>query len=140
MEKILKEAIELHGEAHQRLLLVEELSELIKELCKIKRNKGDKTHLAEEIADVEIMIKQAFMMEKNAIGNDLEFDLMIMYASFLLSDYATDLCYKKDSLIGLEDLLKNLKDTYDLSDEVNKWKIRKLERLKTKMREDGKYD
>ena len=42
----------------QLTVVVEELSELIKEVCKMKRNIGHLNHLAEEIADVEIMCEQ----------------------------------------------------------------------------------
>ncbi len=42
----------------QMIVAVEEFSELQKEICKGMRNKLDKEHLAEEIADAEIMIRQ----------------------------------------------------------------------------------
>ena len=37
---------------------IEELSELIKEICKFKRGFENREHLAEEVADVEIMCEQ----------------------------------------------------------------------------------
>ena len=46
------------GADAQLTVVIEELSELIKEVCKIKRGMGDMTHLAEEVADVEIMCEQ----------------------------------------------------------------------------------
>ena len=47
-----------HGVDAQLTVVIEELSELAKEVCKIKRNIGNLDHLAEEIADVEIMCEQ----------------------------------------------------------------------------------
>lgn len=41
---------------------LEELSETQKEICKFLRGKGDPEHLAEEIADVQIMIEQVKML------------------------------------------------------------------------------
>ena len=55
---ILKFAIDTYGFDIQRAVAIEEMSELIKELTKDKRGKGDINHIAEEIADVEIMIEQ----------------------------------------------------------------------------------
>ncbi len=46
------------GDTHQIVIAIEELSELTKELTKILRNKGNIDHLAEEVADVEIVVKQ----------------------------------------------------------------------------------
>ena len=46
------------GDDAQLTVAIEELSELIKEICKIKRGIGDDVTLAEEIADVEIMCEQ----------------------------------------------------------------------------------
>ena len=42
----------------QYVVAIEELAELQKELTKALRSKGDIDHIAEEIADVEIMIEQ----------------------------------------------------------------------------------
>lgn len=43
------------------IVAIEELSELQKEICKYLRGKGDMQHIAEEVADVEIMIEQLTM-------------------------------------------------------------------------------
>ena len=40
----------------------EEMSELQKELCKYLRGRGSFEHIAEEIADVEIMLEQLKML------------------------------------------------------------------------------
>ena len=55
--RVLKEVINKYG-TNQIVVCIEELSELQKELCKHLRNKGDIDHIAEEIADCEIMLKQ----------------------------------------------------------------------------------
>ena len=49
---------ELNGDTAQLVVAVEELSELTKEITKCLRNKGNIDHLAEEVADVEIMVEQ----------------------------------------------------------------------------------
>ena len=58
---VFKDAIKEFGEAAQVTMVFEEMSELQKELCKWLRN-GDSVvathHIAEEIADVEIMLDQ----------------------------------------------------------------------------------
>ena len=50
--------IDKWGTKAQLTVATEELSELIKEICKIKRGMGNLSNLAEEIADVEIMCEQ----------------------------------------------------------------------------------
>ena len=62
-EKILRDAIERYGVRTQFVVAIEEMSELQKELCKVLRTgaalRGWGTeHIAEEIADVEIMLDQ----------------------------------------------------------------------------------
>lgn len=47
-----------YGKESQSIVAIEELSELQKELCKMLRGIGNPEHLAEEIADVEIMLCQ----------------------------------------------------------------------------------
>lgn len=61
MEQILEDAIAHYGTRHQVIVAIEELSELQKELCKFLRdNKTD--NIAEEIADVEIILEQMIMI------------------------------------------------------------------------------
>ena len=47
-----------NGDTAQLVVAVEELSELTKEITKCLRSKGNIDHLAEEVADVEIMVEQ----------------------------------------------------------------------------------
>lgn len=59
---VYKKAIETYGINAQLDMVIEEMSELTKEICKRKRGKDNKEAIAEEIADVFIMIKQLQMM------------------------------------------------------------------------------
>lgn len=52
------EALEHWGLDAQIDIAIEEMSELTKELCKYKRGQGNIDHIAEEIADVFIMLGQ----------------------------------------------------------------------------------
>lgn len=59
---VIIKAIDTYGEDSQTNIAVEEMSELIKALMKLRRNDVDKKEIfrnvAEEIADVEIMLEQ----------------------------------------------------------------------------------
>lgn len=69
IDDIYKKAIETYGKEVQIIVAIEEMSELQKELCKYFRVNIN-THIAEEIADVEIMmeqIKMIFDIEKEVI-------------------------------------------------------------------------
>ena len=56
--QILGRAVSFYGSEIQRVVAIEELSELQKELCKSLRGQTDRQHIAEEIADVQIMLEQ----------------------------------------------------------------------------------
>ena len=59
IDKVLKRALNFWGEKAQMLMVVEEMSELTKEILKnINRGKNNIDELAEETADVEIMLEQ----------------------------------------------------------------------------------
>lgn len=60
--KILGRAISFYGSEIQRVVAIEELSELQKELCKSLRGQTDGQHIAEEIADVQIMLEQMMIL------------------------------------------------------------------------------
>lgn len=62
--KIYKQAIKTYGKKAQKLMAIEEMSELTKEICKDFRGKLDREHLIEEMADVTITIDQLMMMYK----------------------------------------------------------------------------
>lgn len=59
---VLSEAIRHYGKDNQLHVALEEMSELQKELCKDLRGKGHLDAIAEEIADVEIMLEQLKMI------------------------------------------------------------------------------
>ena len=56
--EILKKAIDTYGTEMQLVVACEELSELQKEICKSLRGRDNLPAIAEEIADVEIMLEQ----------------------------------------------------------------------------------
>ena len=60
--KIFRKALDTFGADMQVLVAIEELSELQKELCKNRRGRENQTNIAEEIADVQIMIEQMMML------------------------------------------------------------------------------
>ena len=53
------DAVRIYGDQSQEWMLVEELSELTKEICKHQRGEENKNAIIDEIADVLIMIEQA---------------------------------------------------------------------------------
>ena len=53
-----KEAVEKFGTDAQLWMVIEEMSELSKEVCKYIRGYENQEHIAEEIADVQIMLDQ----------------------------------------------------------------------------------
>ena len=59
---ICQAALETFGKELQVTMAIEEMSELTKELCKNSRGQKNTTHIAEEIADVEIMLQQMVML------------------------------------------------------------------------------
>ncbi len=57
-KELYKQAWQKFGASCQCVVAMEECSELIKELSKAIRGKANGVHMAEEIADVEIMLEQ----------------------------------------------------------------------------------
>jgi NTP pyrophosphatase (non-canonical NTP hydrolase) len=58
MLNVLRQAIEEYGADHQLTVAIEELSELIKEICKCKRGENNRNRIIEEMADCYIMLEQ----------------------------------------------------------------------------------
>ena len=56
--EVLQTALDNYGAEAQTLMVFEEMSELQKELCKHSRGADNTEHIAEEIADVQIMLDQ----------------------------------------------------------------------------------
>ena len=61
-KEVLEAALSAYGSEIQRVVAIEELSELQKELCKSLRCQTDRQHIAEEIADVQIMLEQMMIL------------------------------------------------------------------------------
>lgn len=55
---IFEEAIKTYGEEAQVKMVLEEVAELQKEICKLWRGRDNIQAIAEEVADVEIMLDQ----------------------------------------------------------------------------------
>ena len=66
-----KQAIEEYGVRAQKLMAIEEMSELTKEICKDFRGKLNREHLVEELADVTITIDQLMIMYEIS-GDEIE--------------------------------------------------------------------
>lgn len=61
-DEILKSAIERYGNTYQLIISMEEMAELTKELSKFLRGAHNEDAIAEEIADVRIMLDQLEIM------------------------------------------------------------------------------
>ena len=59
---LLQRAIAKWGKDAQMKMVLEEMSELQKEICKMWRGKDNRDAIAEEVADVEIMLDQLKLM------------------------------------------------------------------------------
>ena len=61
-DEICRGALEAFGAEAQMVMAIEEMSELTKELCKHRRGRDNVEAIAEEIADVEIMLRQIVIL------------------------------------------------------------------------------
>lgn len=61
-ERLYRRALEAWGADAQTLMVLEEMSELQKELCKHQRGRDNRQDIAEEIADVLIMLDQMIVL------------------------------------------------------------------------------
>lgn len=57
-EQVYRDALKVYGQNMQEIVAIEELSEVTKEVCKMKRGDGSVGRLAEEIADATIVLEQ----------------------------------------------------------------------------------
>lgn len=57
-EDVIRKAIDTYGQDAQLWMVIEEMSELSKEICKFKRGKDNFLEIADEMADVYIMLEQ----------------------------------------------------------------------------------
>jgi hypothetical protein len=60
--KLYRIALSTYGAEAQTLMAMEEMAELQKELCKHARGRENRAQIAEEIADVQIMLEQMAML------------------------------------------------------------------------------
>lgn len=60
--EILAAAVSTWGKDAQAKMLLEEMAELQKEICKAWRGKDNEVEIAEEVADVEVMLAQIKMI------------------------------------------------------------------------------
>lgn len=63
--EVYKQMINKYGKKAQMLIAVEEMSELQKEILKFLRGRCNQQNIAEEMADVEIMLEQLSIMFDN---------------------------------------------------------------------------
>lgn len=63
---VLRAAVRVFGEDNQLRMLLEEMSELQKEICKYWRGENNYSAIAEEITDVQITLDQAKLIFANA--------------------------------------------------------------------------
>ena len=61
-KQIYEQALKTWGPSAQTNMMFEEMAELQKELCKNGRGKDNRSHIAEEIADVLIMLEQMMIL------------------------------------------------------------------------------
>lgn len=61
-QEVFRAAIDKWGAGAQTLMVFEEMAELQKELCKHARGADNVEHIAEEIADVQIMLEQMIVL------------------------------------------------------------------------------
>lgn len=62
---LLEQAVRHYGRVPQIHMAIEEMAELTKELCKDLRGETDLEHIADEMADVQIMLDQLFIIYGN---------------------------------------------------------------------------
>lgn len=76
--EILENALTTFGAEAQILMVMEEMAELQKELCKNLRGKANVANIAEEIADVQIMLDQMTLLYdcEHAVQANREYKLM----------------------------------------------------------------
>lgn len=60
--EVFETALKTWGAYAQTVMVFEEMSELQKELCKHARGEDNVEHIAEEIADVQIMLEQMIIL------------------------------------------------------------------------------
>lgn len=65
---VLNQAIQYFGTVNQMDMAIEEMAELTKEICKTKRGFHNESEVADEMADVYIMLEQLKLIYNNDIA------------------------------------------------------------------------
>ena len=79
-------AIKNYGKHMQQMVAIEEMSELIKELVKFNRGAENQPHIAEEIADVLIMLEQLMIMFDNESDVNVFIEQKLFRLKFRMKD------------------------------------------------------
>lgn len=84
---ILRDAVCTFGLNQQINIMIEEMSELTKELCKHLRGLGNNLHICEEIADVSIILDQMkIVFDKNHVIADIREQKLLRLEAMLKPD------------------------------------------------------
>lgn len=106
VQDLYNKAIRKYGVDAQLDMAVEEMSELIKEICKYKRHRKHGDRIADEVADVEIMLEQiVFMLNNEGLKNKFKERKLNRLYSRVKRGY-----YKISSFISDMQSLANFKD------------------------------
>lgn len=83
--KVLKQAIDTYGKDAQLDMVIEECSELIKAICKYKRNNVNEyfVEVLEEAADVRIMLEQIQLL---LLPEYLNYQFLEGYTDFTINE------------------------------------------------------
>lgn len=138
-------AIEKWGKDNQKLVVVEELAELSKELTKMLRvdAQHDLGNIAEEVADVEVAIELLEVIYDVKLIADIDkiklgikpinlIQQMQGLGGYVLSEDIRDKVLL-DGMAVVKIGLNNLKDELNINRSVARWKKQKLNRLELRL-------
>ena len=97
---VCQRAVEAYGKEHQLIICMEEMAELTKELSKNLRGHNNLQQIAEEVADVEVMLEQVKLIFhlREAATEAKEAKLLRLRERIIKDtgeqDYSTSLCRK----------------------------------------------
>ena len=84
-EEVYRTAVACFGKLHQKIVAIEEMSELTKAICKDFRGKLNMENLVEEMADVQIMLEQLLIIYDAHEAVDAAMELKIKRLRQLLN-------------------------------------------------------
>lgn len=97
---VCQRAVDAYGKPHQLIICMEEMAELSKELSKNLRGHNNLQEIAEEVADVEIMLEQIKLLFdlREYVAKAKEAKLLRLRERIIQDtgkqDYSTSLCRK----------------------------------------------